>query len=49
MTSSGTYSERFDNYTFSNLSLMGAGFMAVMVAAISFPSAKASSLVLPDR
>jgi hypothetical protein len=35
--------------TFSNFSLIGAGFCAVMAAAISFPIANACSLVFPRR
>ena len=35
--------------TFSNFSLIGAGFCAVMTAAISFPIANACSLVFPRR
>ena len=34
-------------YTFSNLSLTGLGFSPVILAAISCPMSKASSLVLP--
>lgn len=35
--------------TFSNLSLIGAGFMDVIVSAISYPMVKACSLVLPGK
>ena len=38
-----------DKYTFSNLSLIGGGFIVVMVSAISYPILNACSLVLPLR